>query len=343
MTLASIPRLLTSIISAKLAQRPRFRLKRPSLTKLVDKEQSIIDRVRRALRAPPSRSVPDRLRLGIGDDAAILHAPARTDWVVSSDAFIEGVHFLVDRHPAESAGYKALARATKDLAAMGATPRFFFLSLAIPSARTGAWLTRLLKGMDRASRKFDIVLAGGDTTELPIVSINITVIGDVKPGTAILRSGARPGDGIYVSGTLGQAQLGLELIRRKLDKIPQSKKLLRPHLYPQPRIGLGRLLASRSLASSMIDLSDGLSTDLARLCAASGVGARLFSGQIPRIAIPAALCARGLHPLQMALNRRGRLRTPFYAAGTTGNETPLRSRSFAGRGQNKKNRRNHYR
>ena len=221
---------------------------------------------------------------------------------MSCDAFIEGVHYLVDRHPAESVGYKALARATSDLAAMGATPRFFFLSLAIPAARTGAWLTRLLKGMDRASRKFDIVLAGGDTTELPIVSINITVIGEVKPGTAILRSGARPGDGIYVSGTLGQAQLGLELIRRKLDKIPQSKKLLRPHLYPQPRIGLGRLLASRSLASSMIDLSDGLSTDLARLCAASGVGARLFSGQIPKVAIPAALCARGLDPLQMALN-----------------------------------------
>jgi thiamine-monophosphate kinase len=238
----------------------------------------------------------------MGDDAAILHSPAKTDWVVSCDAFLEGVHFLADRHPPESIGYKALARATSDLAAMGAAPRFFFLSLAIPAARTGAWLTRLLNGMARASRKFDIVLAGGDTTELPIVSINITVIGEVKSGTAILRSGARPGDSIYVSGTLGQAQLGLELIRRKLDKIPQSRKLLRPQLYPQPRIGLGRLLARRSLASSMIDLSDGLSTDLARLCAASGVGARLFSGQIPIVAIPAALSARGLDPLQMALN-----------------------------------------
>ena len=170
--------------------------------------------------------MPDRLRLGIGDDAAILHSPAKTDWVVSCDAFLEGVHFLADRHPPESIGYKALARATSDLAAMGAAPRFFFLSLAIPPARTGAWLTRLLGGMARASRKFDIVLAGGDTTELPIVSINITVIGEVKSGMAILRSGARTGDSIYVSGTLGQAQLGLELIRRKLDKIPQSKKLL---------------------------------------------------------------------------------------------------------------------
>jgi thiamine-monophosphate kinase len=275
---------------------------RASPGNIVDKEQTIIDRIRRALLAHPSRTGSYRLKLGIGDDAAILHAPANRDWAVSCDSFIEGAHFLVDRHPAESVGYKALARATSDLAAMGATPRFFFLSLAIPAARTGAWLTRFLNGLARASRKIDIVLAGGDTTEHSIVSINITVIGETRPGRAILRSGACPEDSIYVSGTLGEAQLGLELIRRKLDKNSQWEKLLGPHLYPQPRIELGQLLASRRLASSMIDISDGLSTDLARLCAASRVGARLLAGQIPRVAIPAALLERGLDPLQMALN-----------------------------------------
>ncbi len=269
---------------------------------LVDKEQSIIERVRRALHTPPSRTVSNRLKIGIGDDAAILHAPANTDWAVSCDASIEGAHFLVDRHPAESVGYKALARAASDLAAMGATPRFFFLCLAIPAARTGAWLTRLLNGMARASRKIGIVLAGGDTTEHSIVSINITVIGETRPGRAILRSGACPGDSLYVSGTLGQAQLGLELIRGKLNRNSQWRKLLGPHLYPQPRIGLGQLLASRRLASSMIDISDGLSIDLARLCAASGVGARLWAGQIPKVAVPAVLRARGLDPLRMALD-----------------------------------------
>jgi thiamine-monophosphate kinase len=268
----------------------------------VDKEQNIIDRVRRALSTPPSKTVSSRLTLGIGDDAAILHAPANIDWVVSCDSFIESVHFLVDLHPPESVGYKALARAASDLAAMGAAPDFFFLSLAIPAARTGAWLTRFLNGLARASREIGIVLAGGDTTGHSIVSINITVIGEVRHGQAIPRSGACPGDSIYVSGTLGQAHLGLELVRRKLHKNSQWKKLLGPHLYPQPRIGLGRLLASRRLASSMIDISDGLSTDLARLCAASRVGARLFAGQIPKAAIPAALLARGLDPLQMALN-----------------------------------------
>jgi len=270
--------------------------------KFVDKEQNIIDRVRRALHTPPSRAVSDRLKLGIGDDAAILHAPANTDWVVSCDAFIEGVHFLVDRHPPESVGYKALARATSDLAAMGATPRLFFLSLAIPAARTRAWLTRLLNGMAKASGDFNIVLAGGDTTELQIVSLNITVIGEMKSGAAVRRSRARPGDSIFVSGTPGQAQLGLELIRRNLDRNSRFRKLMDPHLYPQPRIRLGQLLSDRRFASSMIDLSDGLSTDLARLCAASGVGARLWVAQIPRVAIPAEFRTSSLDSLRMALN-----------------------------------------
>jgi thiamine-monophosphate kinase len=268
----------------------------------VDKEQSIIDRIQQALRSPRSRIVSKRLRLGIGDDAAILHAPANTDWVVSCDAFIQDAHFLVDLHPAESVGYKSLARAASDLAAMGATPRFFFLSLAIPAARTGTWLNRMLKGMARASREIGIVLAGGDTTEHSIVSIMITVVGEAATGRAIPRSGARPGDILYVSGTLGEAQLGLELVRRKQAGKSRWRKSLGRHLYPRPRIELGQFLSTRRFASSMIDLSDGLSTDLARLCAASRVGARIWGGQIPKVAVPSGPDAAGLDPNQMALN-----------------------------------------
>ena len=132
------------------------------------------------------------LRLGIGDDAAIIEPARNQDWVVSCDAFLEGVHFLAQTDPPDSVGYKSLVRATSDLAAMGALPRFFFLTLALPVRRAGKWFEQFLKGMRRASRLLQIQIAGGDTTRDSKVSISVTVVGEIGRGRAIKRSGARP-------------------------------------------------------------------------------------------------------------------------------------------------------
>jgi thiamine-monophosphate kinase len=232
------------------------------------------------------------LRLGIGDDAAVLRVAGGVDWVVTTDAFMEGVHFLGGIHRADSVGYKALARATSDIAAMGATPRFFLLTLALPANRTGAWLTEFLRGIGRAAREFDLVLVGGDTTRTASVGISITVIGEIERGLAVKRAGATPGDAIYVSGRLGGAQLGLELVRRGLAGDRSLRRYLAPHLYPQIRLKLGHWLAQNQVASAMMDVSDGLSTDLPRLCEASGTGARLDASQIPCVEIPEAVARR---------------------------------------------------
>ena len=282
-------------------------------------ERKLIERVRRAL---PSRA-GGALRVGMGDDAAVIRVSANVsadypgaDWVLTTDAFLEGTHFISGIHPAQVVGYKALARATSDLAAMGAVPRYFFMNLAIPPERTGKWLDGFLAGMARAARTFGLVLAGGDTTRQPRIAINLTVLGTVAPGQAVLRSGARPGDMIFVSGTLGEAALGLHLIKvglHKKTKLRKWKKLLRAHFYPQPRLALGRLLARSQRAASstratsarataMIDISDGLSTDLGNLCNASKVGARIWSEKIPVVAVPDELRKLKLDPLRLALD-----------------------------------------
>lgn len=244
------------------------------------------------------------LLLGIGDDAAIFRCAAKMEWVSTCDAFLEGVHFLPQITPADSVGFKSLARAASDLAAMGADPRFFLLTLALPASRTGRWLDEFLRGMARAARELDLRLIGGDTTQYPKVAITITVLGAVRSDLAVTRSGARPGDLVYVSGRLGGAQLGLEVLRRGLGKSPLYRPFLRPHLYPRIRLELGSWLARHRMASSMMDISDGLSTDLSRLCRASKVGARIATDRIPCVQIPQspALARLKLDPLQMALH-----------------------------------------
>jgi thiamine-monophosphate kinase len=233
-----------------------------------------------------------KLRLGIGDDAAVLACGSGSELVLSCDTTLEGIHYLADRHPADSVGYKALARATSDLAAMGATPGWFLLTLALPQSRTGKWLDRFLQGIARAAREFVMVLAGGDTTRSRAVFISITVIGEIAPGRAVTRAGARPGDGLYVSGVLGAAELGLQMVRKgvlssQVTALARQFSPLKRHLYPQIRVGLGAWLARNGIASAMMDISDGLSTDLARLCAASGVGARVDAERLPRVEISA--------------------------------------------------------
>jgi thiamine-monophosphate kinase len=283
----------------------------------MDREGKLVATVARAFRSQAKRR-DSALRLGIGDDAALIAGRGKYDWALSCDAFLEGIHFLVKSHPPDSVGYKSLVRATSDLAAMGATPRFFLLTLAIPASCTGKWLDGFLRGMARAARAMNMVLLGGDTTQSDAVSISITVIGEVARGQAVTRAGARPGDTIYVSGRLGRAQLGLEILLKGFFRagVPSGGKvkdggaelrhLLSPHLYPAIRLDLGAWLAKHRVASAMMDISDGLSTDLARLCSASGVGAQIQSDSIPRVVLPQALSKRLHHlkldPLKMALH-----------------------------------------
>lgn len=254
-------------------------------------EDQLIERIRR--RIPSSQG--GLLRLGIGHDAAVIRPakPGKTDWVITCDQFLEDAHFIAAKHPPESVGYKALVRATSDVLAMGARPRLFLLSLALPVERTGTWLDRMLRGMARASRLLGLKLAGGDTArssgKKARVALNITVLGETGSRHAIGRAGAKPGDSVYVTGTLGRAQLGLELLlRRGLDHRKCAKFLVQ-HLYPALPLELALWLGRTGFASAMMDISDGLSTDLHRLLRASGVGARIVADRIPAVAIPPSL------------------------------------------------------
>jgi len=265
-------------------------------------EDTLIERIRR--RIPSAEG--GLLQLGIGDDAAVLRPAPGADWIVTCDQFLEDVHFLAEAHPPEAVGYKALTRATSDIAAMGARPQLFLLSLVLPMERTGRWLDGMLAGMARAARKYGLRLAGGDTAQSsagnPKIGLSITVIGEAERGRTLRRSGARAGDAIFVSGRLGAAQLGLELVLRGLHRERRWKRLMAPHYYPALALDLGQWLARHRLVSAMMDISDGLSIDLHRLCRSSGVGARIHATQIPCVTVPNELRALRLNALRLALD-----------------------------------------
>jgi thiamine-monophosphate kinase len=242
------------------------------------------------------------LSLGMGDDAALISGAPGYAIVLTCDWFLEGTHFLRDKHPADAVGWKCLARAVSDIAAMGAAPRCFLLSLALPRELAGSWLDDFLGGLKRAAKRFDCLLAGGDTTERWEVLVNVTVVGEVRRGREVRRSGARPGDLIYVSGRLGEAELGLRLLRGRKRGLDMREPRLRKHLYPEPRLELGRWLSEKRVASAMMDLSDGLSSDLRRLCEASRVGAVIKSENLPSVRVTKLERKNGVDPLQLALH-----------------------------------------
>lgn len=220
---------------------------------------------------------------GIGDDCAVLASPGGgPDLLVSTDMFIEGVHFDSTRFTPRQAGYRAVARALSDIAAMGGEPRWHLMSTAWGTGTNEEWAVEFMRGAAEAADEFRSTLVGGDTSHATLFTCDVTVIGSVPHGEALPRSGAKPGDGIYVSGLLGGSEHG----RRKGPGSPAD--WLR-HVRPQPRLGLGHWL--RGKASACMDLSDGLSLDLHRLCLASGLAARI-GGQLP--AWPGATAADAL-------------------------------------------------
>lgn len=265
-------------------------------------ENSILAKIWETSRLSQVKSGIQSVSLGIGDDTALFRPKSAHETVITCDWFLEGTHFLRHKHPPDAIGWKCLARAVSDVAAMGGLPRCFLLSLALPETHTGKWLDLFLGGLRRASRKFHCQLVGGDTTRQNKILISVTVIGEVRTGHAVLRSGAQPGDILFVSGRLGEAELGLRFLGRDKGMSRGESSITRKHLYPEPRLALGQWLLKKGIATAMMDLSDGLSSDLPRLCAASLVGAKVELERIPQVRIPTSLLKQGLRPLPLALH-----------------------------------------
>ena len=255
-------------------------------------EKALIARIRRQTSTGPW------VRRGIGDDCSVLRLPPGHEALITTDFSLEGVHFRRAWHPADSVGHRCLTRGLSDIAAMGGQPIAAFLSLAIPSNLGQAWVDEFLRGLLRLARKASVTLAGGDTAESPDgILADIVVLGSVPKRKAVLRSGARPGDDLYVSGELGASATilhRLELVGKKA-KASQYPR----HFYPNARVALGRALRENKMASAMIDVSDGLSTDLAHICEESGVGAEVFEYAVPCAGLGKAL---GQAALQDALH-----------------------------------------
>ena len=250
-------------------------------------EKAQIAQVRRLATAAKNPAVV----AGIGDDCAVLRLlPGRgkekaKDTLVTTDFTLEGIHFRRDWHPAESVGHRCLARGLSDIAAMGGEPAAAFLSLALPRDLPQSWVGRFARSLISLAERYGVTLAGGDTAESPNgVLADIVVVGTLPKGRAVLRSGARPGDRIYVSGVLGGSASAVWQMRKKPRRKLNPREYPK-HFFPEPRIELGRVLREKGLASAMIDTSDGLSTDLAHLCEESGVGAELQAEVIPRASV----------------------------------------------------------
>jgi thiamine-monophosphate kinase len=251
------------------------------------RELGLIEQIRRDF-SSNSKAVT----LGIGDDCAILRPPAGCEVLVTTDFTLEDRHFRRDLHPAESVGHRCLARGLSDLAAMGATPLAAFLSLAVPgttlaNSRGRDWLARFFSGLRALGEMHRVPLAGGDTSESPggrhgLILADIVLVGAAPKGEALRRSGGVAGDALYVTGQLGGAAAELSAIvqrQRRILSVATTED--HPHLFPEPRLDVGESLLRRKLATACIDLSDGLSTDLAHLCRASGVCAEIEQAALP--------------------------------------------------------------
>jgi thiamine-monophosphate kinase len=301
-------------------------------------EKALIERIRRwagssgwkhagrSARVTLARSA--LISTGIGDDCAVLRltpgsGSRSVETLVTSDFSLEGIHFRRDWHAPESVGHRCLARGLSDIAAMGGDPVAAFLSLALPRDLPQTWVGRFLRGLISLAERDGVSLAGGDTAESPNgILADIIVVGTAPKGRAILRSGADVGDRIYVSGELGGSAEALVRMRANPKKKLNPRGYAR-HFYPEPRVELGRILREKGWVSAMIDLSDGLSTDLAHVCEESGVGAEIEAESIPRARVgkPArevdlGLALHGGEDYELLFTAPASQRIPGQIAGT---------------------------
>jgi thiamine-monophosphate kinase len=246
------------------------------------------------MRARVAQGASSALRVGIGDDAAVLAVRRGEEMVVTTDFSLEDVHFRRGWHAPEAVGHKCLARGLSDIAAMGARPVAAFVSLAVPRALaqgrrgTRSWTDRFYDGLLALANEWSVPLAGGDLAQSPggahaRAAADIVVVGAVERGRALLRSGARAGDALYVTGALGGAAAELRALTRSSRGFRNLTRAgaEHPHFFPEPRIAVGRALVRRRLATAAIDISDGLSVDLQHLCEESGLRAEVEAALLP--------------------------------------------------------------
>lgn len=260
-------------------------------------ELAIVDSIRKRF-----RDFRPRALRGIGDDAAVILPSPGSRWLVTTDLLIAGVHFDLAYTTPRDLGFKSLTVNLSDIAAMGGVPRYAFLGLGLPAGFSRDFLKEFFAGFARAARRYKTNLVGGDISCAPAVFIAVTVLGETLPSGFVGREGARPGDGVFVSGYPGESALGWELLSRGKRLDPAGRRWIRKHLVPEPRLRLGQELARHKLANSLMDLSDGLVLDLKRLARESRVAIEI---EADRIKLPDGFAASarkaGRDPLRLAL------------------------------------------
>lgn len=269
------------------------------------------------------------LLCGVGDDCAVVSGGAHRDWLISTDHSVEGIHFRRAWGEWQVLGGKAALAALSDIAAMGGRPRFLLVGLGVPDSMRAADVRDCFRGVASAATSAGALVIGGDTTRTELgCHLAITVIGEVPHGRALYRRGARPGDGLYVTGWLGGSAAGLHLLlaRDQGTPIPRSEaadaesarteRLMQRHLHPPLRMAAGQWLASTGCVSAMIDVSDGLLADVGQLAAASGVGARVEAVRVPLSeGVTAAAEEMGEDPLRFGAASGEEYELVFTVAG----------------------------
>ena len=243
-------------------------------------ERDIIEIIRKSI----PEKVPDRLVKGIGDDCAVIRCTRGTVDLITMDTLVQGVHFNPSWHGPELLGRKAVSVNISDIAAMGGKPLFAFLAVALPGGTGEQWMDRFMQGLLDVLAENGAALVGGDTVRSDAgITVTVTLTGEAEEGKVLYRHTAEVGDVVWVSGYLGEAGAGLRLCEQGYadSKDEHFRKLINRHLDPAPRVALGRLLAQSGLVNAMMDLSDGLATDLAHICRESGAGAQIHADALP--------------------------------------------------------------